>query len=112
MKSGELRHYVNVQRNTAVQDDMGGYGPPVWTTQFSAFCSIEPVVGREWHATQVDRSGVTHKIKMRWGGSIDSTCRIVDSADGTIYEIVAIMNMDTRNREYQIQARTGVAANG
>lgn len=110
MKSGELRHYVEFQKNVAAQDDMGGYGPPSWVTQFSGFCSIEPVVGREWHAAQADKSGVTHAIKMRYEATIDSTWRIKDGA--VVYEIVATMNIDTRNREIRFAARTGVEANG
>lgn len=104
-----MRHYVQVQRNMGARDDMGGQVED-WQTQFSAFCSIEPVVGREWHATQADRSGVTHKIKMRYSGDLLPTDRILDGT--TVYEIIAVMNMDTRNREYQIQARTGVLSSG
>lgn len=110
MKSGELRHYAEFQKNVAAQDDMGGYGPPVWTTQFSGFCSIEPITGREWHAAQADRSGVTHTIKLRYDGTLDSTWRV--KYGDVVYEIIAVMNMDTRNREIRLVARTGVEASG
>lgn len=112
MKSGELRHYITIRRNTAPRDDMGGQGPAVWTDVVSCFASIEPIVGREWHESQSDQSGVTHTIKIRYTDQILTTDQIFDEQSGVIYEIVAIMNIDTRNRELRINARTGVASNG
>ena len=109
MKSGELRHYPEFQKNVAEQDEMGGVTPE-FVTQFRAFCSIEPIVGREWHAAQMDRSGVTHTIKVRYNGSIDHTWRVKDG--DVIYENLAVMNIDTRNREIRLAPRTGDADNG
>lgn len=110
MKSGEMRHYVEFQKNVAPQSSMGDVAPPQWETQFSAFCAIEPIVGREYHAAQAVRSGVTHTIKLRYNSLVDETWRIKDGRK--IYEFIAMMDMDTRNRELRFVARTGVLANG
>lgn len=110
MKAGTLNRYVSVQQPPGT-DDMGGPLDGPWTEVTKAWASIEPITGREYHAAQAERSGVTHTINMRFM-AFQSNWRIVDLGDGEIYEVLGRMNMDTADKQLRLMARTGVTNGG
>lgn len=107
MKSGELKHRGSVQHNVAAQDELGSFGPPDWREVTKRWMKIEPIVGRELMAALAEKSGVTHRISMRYYAGLDVKHRIVHA--GVIYEFVDVKHIDMNYKKTEVQARTGVS---
>ena len=75
MRAGRLRHLVTIEKYTETQDAVG---QPIsaYTTFAQAWCSIQPMLGRENFAEQMVSTEQTHKINMRYISGIDSTMRL------------------------------------
>lgn len=107
MKAGELRHRGSIQLNQAVQSSLGDYGPPDWQEVSERWMQIQPIVGRELMAAMAEKSGVTHRIVMRYYAGLTPQHRIVHA--GVIYEIIDVKHIDMNYKKTEVQARTGVS---
>lgn len=107
MKSGALRRYVAIEQNKAATTDFGDQGPADWQPIDYVWAGIEDYDARRYSSADVDRSGSTHTIFMRYYPDFDASWRIND--DGVIYEILGFWNKNARDRETVISARVGVS---
>ena len=107
MQSGKLRHIIEIQEPTRVQDSTGD---PIatWATIATRRASIAPLSGRELtNALQVSAE-VTHKITIRGQGlSVSPTYRILFGE--RIFEIVSSLNTEEKGLEIILLAIERVA---
>jgi SPP1 family predicted phage head-tail adaptor len=104
---GDLRHYVRVERLTAVLDTAGnviqdpttGQIETEWTLLRSIWAQIRPLSAREYLAAQQIQSQVSSVIKIEFASDIDATMRIVDEF-GVIYNIAGLIPDPDSNREW------------
>ncbi len=113
MKSGELRNRIQFQTAPAVEDATYGEVDPAaaWTTSATVWALIHEVAAKELQVAQANYPEVTHTIRCRWKNGITAGMRVRYNNTVTgvveIYEILGIMNVDHRNREMKIAAKTG-----
>lgn len=102
MRSARLRHTVTIERNVTVQD---AYGQKVeqWQTLANVWAGVEPEKGREWFAAQQINAETTALILIRYRTDVDTTCRVLH--DGTVYQIMAVIDPASRRRELQLMCK-------
>lgn len=84
LKAGRLRHRVDIQSKSNVQDPVTGEITTTWVNTWTAVpASIEPLSAREFIAAQAVQSMVTARITLRYRAGLDASMRIVHK--GTIY---------------------------
>jgi len=99
MKSGELRHYVTLERQTTTQNNIGE--PIVTWIEFApTYAKIEPLTGREYFSAKEKQNEVTTRITIRFVDGVTEDMRV--NHNGRIYEIDAVLNVDERNERIQI----------
>lgn len=99
---GELRHRITFQI-PVVQDDGYGGEEKAWQDAFSAWASIKPISGREYYDAMSIQSEVTHRIRVRYRPDITTDMRI-EHGD-RIYEIEAVIDIDSRHKYLEILCR-------
>lgn len=78
MRSGKLRHRVDIQKPQFAQDDVTGEVLKSWAVAWSKVpASIEPVSAREFIAAAAVQSKVSTRIVIRYRAGVDSTMRIL-----------------------------------
>lgn len=109
MRAGTLRHRVTIQQSVAgsPQQDAGGTPDETWTDYLTTWAEVAPLRGRELLAAQQVSSEVTGTIRMRKlpGYTVTSAMRAVFGA--RLYDILAVVNVDERNREIVLSVREG-----
>lgn len=95
--SGNLRHRVEVQAKTTVQDPVSGALVPTWTTISTPWADIAPLSGREFIAASAEQSEVRAKIVMRYR-EVNASMRIVHR--GMYYNIHAVLPDADSGREH------------
>lgn len=80
-------------------------GQPVetWTVISKAWGSVTPISGREYFAASGERSDITHKIAIRWGGPAivpSDRARLGER----IFDIRSVLNDGERNRTATLMA--------
>ena len=80
MRSGLLRHKVQLQKPAKSRDSYGGESV-TWTSDSALWVQIHPMRGDEYFDAQNVQSKATHKIRMRYqtlssGGELHPQCRI------------------------------------
>jgi SPP1 family predicted phage head-tail adaptor len=106
--AGMLRQTADIQRRVLSPKDEGGGSPLEWETfAEDVRCAILPLSGSEQlHAMQME-ARVTHRIVMRYLAGVTADMRLVW---GTRYfNLRVILNVEERNRWYDIRADEGVA---
>lgn len=84
LKAGRLRHRVDIQSKSNVQDPVTGEITTTWVNTWTSVpASIEPLSAREFIAAQAVQSMVTARITLRYRVGLDASMRIVHN--GTIY---------------------------
>ena len=100
MRAGRLRHRVNLQQQTQVQDQYGGF-TTTWTTVDTVWGAIEALRGKEFFEVGQTNSEVTARVVIRysddWAG-IDNTWRIQDAHSGVKYDIESVIQPEERSR--------------
>jgi len=89
MRAGILKHWIELQSHTLIQDPITGDITEVWTTQASVWAEVAPLSGREFIAANAVQSEVRARITLRYRDDVDSDWRI--SFRGKIYNIEAIL---------------------
>ena len=107
MRSGTLRHYVELQKRSHTKG-AHGTATEVWTTFRETYASIEPLGGRELlDARQVD-ARISHRIRLRYVEGFNAIGRIL-GAGGRIFNVSAVLNKDERNHELEVLAEEEVS---
>ena len=106
MRAGRLRHRLVLQSKTETRD---AYGASIitWTTQDTVWGAIEPLSGREYLAQRQVQSEAKVRIVIRYHSTIDETWRV--SHGGLYYDIVDVLNENTRDRQIILMCRQGVS---
>lgn len=101
MKSGALRHRLDIQ---VQQDQRDSFGSVVgeWQTQFRPYGEITQLSGREYFAAQQFNPEITHKIRLRYVPGLTPKMRIRLAT--RIFEINHLLNVDERNKEIELYA--------
>jgi SPP1 family predicted phage head-tail adaptor len=98
MKSGELRHRIELQSPTYSRDAGGQNVPSGWATQATYWAKVEPFAGREYVDDASVQGETQHRVTLRWplNESITSGWRLLFGS--RVLHIDSITNMDERNR--------------
>ena len=102
MRAGQLDQRVTVERFTSTEDELG---QPIeaWAPLFTCWAAVEPLTGREYLAAQAAVSEVTAKIRMRFRPWMTNTDRVIH--EGTIYNIVSLIDVRSGNRELHLMCK-------
>ena len=102
MRTGRLRHRIELQKPTGGHDTYGGE-PGYHTPVATVWGAIEPLRGREFE--QMERAGAeeTTRIVIRHYDGVKPHWRVVWN-DHT-YDIVNVIRVDERSREINLMCR-------
>jgi SPP1 family predicted phage head-tail adaptor len=103
MKSGQLDQRISVERLQGGVDELGQPLPDTWAPLFTCWAAVEPLTGREYLAAQAAVSEVTAKIRMRFRPWMTAEDRVIH--DGTIYNIVSLIDVRSANRELVLMCK-------
>lgn len=96
MRSGDLRHRIEIQAPGTTQNDYGEI-LPAWSHFASVWAAIEPISGREYFAAQQMQAEVSHRIRIRYISGVVPTMRILHGL--RVFSIESVQNRDERDRE-------------
>lgn len=110
VRAGMYRESIAVDEAVEAQDETGD--PVVtWTEREVVRAEVKPLRGRERLQENAINANIDVKIFTRWAPFWDTVTakwriRHLDKG-GTIYNVVAITNVDMRNHEVEIMANAG-----
>jgi len=96
---------LELQAKSTIQDDYGAESI-AWITVATVWAAIEPLAGRELIAAQAAQSETTGKIRIRFRSDVSPAMR--GKFGEKIYNFLAAIDMDERNREIWIYTSEGV----
>lgn len=99
LQAGTLRHTINLQSPTIVQD-AAGQPQQMWASSLTTRASITSLSGRELFSAQQYIAEATHRITMRYSPLVRAKMRIVFG--GTLYRIEAVNDVDMRHRRLDL----------
>ena len=104
MKAGQLDQRVTVERYTSTEDELG---QPIeaWAPLFDCWAAVEPLNGREFFAASTTLSETTTRIRIRYRPDLTVIDRI--NHNGTLYDIQAIINPKSGDRELVLMCKAG-----
>jgi SPP1 family predicted phage head-tail adaptor len=99
MRAGRLNQRITFQRRTesldAYREDVGS-----WTDIVTVSGAVEPINGREFFAALQVQSNITTKVIIRYSSDVSGvTTKDRISHGSNIYDIAAILNVGSRNKE-------------
>lgn len=96
VEGGRLRHRITIEQRSTSQNS---FGEPLltWTTFITRWASVEPIIGKEFFASQQVQSEVTTKIRVRDATGVLPQMRV--NYNSRIYDIKSIMDIEERGRE-------------
>ena len=97
MRSGQLRHTIAIQEQSATSDGMGGQSLS-WSNvsgMATVPAAIWPVSSKERIESLKLELQITHKIRIRYRSGITSKNRLVFGS--RIFNIISILNHDEKN---------------
>ena len=103
MRAGDLDQRISVERLSGGVDELGQPLPDTWAPLFTCWAAVEPLVGREYIAAQAAVSEVTAKIRMRFRPWMTAEDRVIH--DGTIYNIVSVIDVRSDHRELVLMCK-------
>ena len=106
MRAGRLRHRLALQSKTSTRDS---YGAAVigWTLVDTVWGAIEPLSGREYFSHEQVQAEAKVRIVIRYRSGVDTTWRV--SHGGKFYDVLDVLNENTRNRMLTLMCREGVS---
>lgn len=111
MQAGKLRTQVTIETRVEGSPSRSPTGQPLWTwgTHAVVPASIEPIMGQSYFAAQMAGSKIDTRIRIRYEvgvtDDVDNTMRV--SANGVIYDINAVIDVDYRQRELVLMCTSG-----
>lgn len=101
MRSGNLKHKIEIQSYSETSNDFGELvkGYSIFKT---AYASITPISGKEYFASKQVNAEISHKIECRYLVGVKPTMRIV-YGDRT-FNIESVLNIREENKTLQIMA--------
>ena len=99
MRSGELRHRIELLASTSTPDGMGG-STSGWSIFATVWSKIVPLRGRAFMEAKAAQSEVSHRIEMRFMDGITAAMKV--RYEGRIFSIDAVLNIGERNRELHL----------
>lgn len=99
MRAGRLRHRVTVQ-SASTSTDSFGQTQPTWGSVGTYWANVRPLMGKEAERARQVRADATHVVEMRIPVSITPEMRL--SYDSRTLNIVEVVNIDERDREYRL----------
>lgn len=106
LSAGGLREPLVFQRRQTQSDGMGGQDLD-WVDLFSTNGDVRPLSGREALTGMQREASVSHRIFIRYRDGLLPSDRIV--MRGNPMQIIAIINVEMRNRWLELQCLQGVA---
>jgi SPP1 family predicted phage head-tail adaptor len=106
LSAGALREPLVFQRRQTQSDGMGGSDLD-WATLFSTKADARPLSGREALTGMQREASVSHRIFIRYREDLLPSDRII--MRGKPMQIIAIINVEMRNRWLELQCLDGVA---
>ena len=102
MEPGELRHRVEIKKNSPSRTGTGGF-----TNSFArdhyARAKISPYIGSETAIAAALEGKVMSRIKLRWyDGTLVPKDQIVNGTD--VYDVLAVLDLDLRRHEIVVLA--------
>ncbi len=96
MQAGKLSQRITLQKPIATRDAIGGEVRS-FATEWIGWATVEAITGREVHAADQLRSGVTLRVTVRQPGpKPDATWRAL--WNGAVLSIAAVLPTPTRDR--------------
>jgi SPP1 family predicted phage head-tail adaptor len=105
MRTGLLRHYVEIHALTIIEDDIGNQTEE-WAKVAEVWAAVEPLQGDEKLAAAYIQAETTHKVTIRYLAGITPANRLL--FDGRTLEIESVRNLEERNRELQLMCKEKV----
>lgn len=110
MRSGKLKHRIQVQQRQSGQDSLG---QPLngWQTVLPCWAEVKPLRGRERYAHMLDKvaqpvqSEVEAIIHLRYRDGIAPTMRVLHG--GVVYNIEAVIDVDAAGVELELMCSAG-----
>lgn len=101
MRSGQLRHRIDIQQKFVTRDAVGGESI-VWQDFAAAIpAAVTPISGKDFIAIKSAQSEISIKFRIRYLSGINSAMRV--SWLGNFYRIIGEpINMFARNRELDL----------
>ena len=104
IRSGNLRHRIDIQEQTETSDGMGGS-----SLSWASVSGMDSVPAAIWPTSSKERLDamkqelqVTHKIRIRYRAGLTSKNRIVFGS--RVFNIISIINADEKGRQIDILA--------
>lgn len=101
MRAGRLNQRITFQRRASSLDS---FNEPdgTWTDLTTVWAGVEPVSGREFFAALQVQSDISTRVVCRYSIEVSAvTKKDRISHKGNFYDIEAILNPGTRNKELQ-----------
>lgn len=106
LSAGKLRNTIIFETPTLTPD--GYSGSSVDWSNFAVIRSmIKPVTGSERWQSQRLETNITHRIFIRYRAGLNTEMRI--NYNGRLMQIEAILNIEERNKWFEIHATEGEA---
>lgn len=102
MNAGRLDQRVTIERVTYTQDPMGGMTEE-WAPLVTLWAAVEPLNGRELFAASTTLSETTTRVRIRYRPDLTVIDRI--NHNGTLYDITAIINPKSGDRELVLMCK-------
>jgi SPP1 family predicted phage head-tail adaptor len=101
MQAGKLRHRVILQQQATGRDSFGGEVVN-WTPYATVWAAVEPLAGQERYDPVGAQllADVSHRIRIRYREGLTHKMRV--SWDGRLFDIQAVVNLETRDREIHL----------
>ena len=100
---------VTIQRLAGTPDAAGHIDPNTdanWSTYATAFASVKSRGGREFWRVQQVQSDVDFVFRCPWSPTLENATPAMRlMADGKVYEILSVINVDLANETIEIQTR-------
>lgn len=106
MRAGNLNKKVEIQNLGTTTNDFGEVEDGQWTLFKTVYANILPVSGKEGFMSNTDFAKTSHKIRVRFFNGLNASMRVV--YDNRIFDILSVINVAERNKEYLIVATEGI----
>jgi len=106
MRSGDLRHSVDLQSTASVPDGMGG-DTLTWSTQATVRAAIWPVSVKEQVRAGAETMVGTHNVRIRYLPGVSAAWRVKFGA--RYFSIVSIVDHEERNVQMDLLCREVMA---